>query len=182
MSAVTTQFTLADLDRMPEDGMHREILHGELIEMPPPKPRHEIITSRINASLVGFNLQARLGTVFGSNMGYKVLRDDRTWIQPDVSFLVPERLPDDVDNDYVTGAPDLAVEVISPSESAQDVEDKTEAYLQGGAHAVIVVYPRTAKVNLVLADGTSRTLRSADTISLPNLLPGWELPVKDIFE
>lgn len=181
MSAVTTQFTLADLDRMPDDGMHREILYGELIEMPPPTLRHEIIGARINASLVFFAGRTKLGTVFMSKMGYRLQSDDRTWIEPDVSFLRNDRLKSSLGKDYVDGAPDLAVEVISPSESAQDVEDKIEAYLLKGAHAVVVVYPKKSTVKVFQADGTARALRPGDTLTLPELLPGWELPVNEIF-
>lgn len=124
MSAATTPFTLADLERMPEDGTHREILHGELIEMPPPKLRHELITAPLQFRLSLFVQQSGAGHVFGSNLGYKVFRDDRTWLQPDVSFLRRGRLPADLDESYMDGSPDLAVEIISPSESAADVEAK----------------------------------------------------------
>ncbi|MBI4909665.1 MAG: Uma2 family endonuclease [Acidobacteria bacterium] len=181
MSAATTQFTLADLERMPADGMHREILHGELIEMPPPTLRHEIIAARINRSLVLFLGRKEFGMVFLSKMGYRLLSDDRTWVEPDVSFVRKERVQSSLDKDYVDGAPDLAVEVISPSESAQDVEDKIEAYLSGGAHAVVVVYPKKQTVKLFLSEGTSRTLRGGDVLTLPGLLPGWEMPVTEIF-
>lgn len=181
MSAVSTQFTLADLERMPDDGVHREILHGELIEMPPPKLAHERLIARINASLVLYLGRKGLGTVFLSKMGYRLLRDDRTWIEPDLSFLRAERVEASAGMDYVDGAPDLAIEVISPSESAQEVDAKIEAYLQGGAHAVAVIYPKTSTVRLFLEDGSGQTLHVGGTLTLPGLLPGWELPVAEIF-
>ncbi|MBI4909661.1 MAG: Uma2 family endonuclease [Acidobacteria bacterium] len=181
MSAATNQFTLADLERMPEDGMHREILHGELIEMPPPTFLHDNIAAQIHRSLNLFLGRGSRGRVYGASTGYKVLRDDRTWLQPGVSFLLMDRVKASLRSDYVDGAPDLAVEVISPSESAQDVEDKIEAYLSGGAHAVVVVYPKKQTVKLFLSEGTSRTLRGGDVLTLPGLLPGWELPVTEIF-
>lgn len=181
MSAVSTQFTLADLERMPDDGIQREILHGELIELLPPILPHEDIAAIIHESLAVFNRQAKLGRVYGSRMGYKVLRDDHTWIEPDVSFLMSRRRQANAGNKYVDGAPELAVEIISPSESAQDVEGKVEAYLQGGAHAVVVIYPKTSTIKLHLADGSVRTFRTGDALSLPDLLPGWDLPVSEIF-
>lgn len=181
MSAVTTEFTFADLERMPEDGMRREILHGELIELPPPKLRHEDIASMIHASLVLFIGRSKRGRVFGSGMGYRVLSNDRTWLQPDVSFLLAERLLSNRNKDYVEGSPELAVEVISSSESAQDVADKIAAYFSGGAHAVIVVYPKSRSVELRLSDGTARVLHSGDVLSIPALLPGWELAIDELF-
>jgi Uma2 family endonuclease len=181
VSAVTTEFTLADLERMPEDGMHREILYGELIELPPPKLRHEEIASHFLASLNVFNSRSKLGRVYGSSMGYKVLGDVRTWIEPDVSFLLMQRVQANKGKDYADGAPDLAIEIISPSESAQDVEAKTDAYFRGGAHAVVVVYPKPRIVRLHLSDGSARTLRAGDVLTIPELLPGWELPIEDIF-
>jgi Uma2 family endonuclease len=181
VTAVTTEFTLADLERMPEDGMQREILYGELIQLLPPHLRHEVIAARINESLVISNAQAKVGTVFMSGMGYRVLSDDRTWLQPDVSLLRTERVKASAGKDYVDGSPDLAVEVVSPSESAQDVEDKIQAYLLGGAQAVVVVYPKSRFVRLHLADGTARALREGDVLELPSFLPEWRLPITDIF-
>jgi Uma2 family endonuclease len=116
-----------------------------------------------------------------SGMGYRVLSDDRTWLQPDVSLLRTERVKASAGKDYVDGSPDLAVEVVSPSESAQDVEDKIQAYLLGGAQAVVVVYPKSRFVRLHLADGTARALREGDVLEPPSFLPEWRLPITDIF-
>lgn len=169
----------SNLECMIEDGIRREILHGRLIELPPAELRHEIIASRIHSSLAVYNDQAGHGDVFGSGMGYKVLKNDRTWIQPDVSFLRAGRV--NSDDDYFAGAPDLAVDVVSPGESAQDVEDKVQTFLAGGSHAVIVVYPKRRLVKLHIADGSARSLHENDTLSIPGLLPGWALPLKRIF-
>jgi len=181
VSTVTTDFTFADLERMPEDGTRRELLYGELIELPPPKLGHEEIASVIFGSLYMFLRRFNLGRVYGSSMGYKVLSNDRTWLEPDVSVLRMERVHENRGKDYVHGAPDLAVEIISPSESAQDVEDKTEAYFHGGARAVITVYPKRKLVKVQLADGTVRSLHSGDAVSVPEVLPGWALSVDEIF-
>jgi Uma2 family endonuclease len=181
VSAVTTEFTFADLERMPDDRMTREILYGELIELPPPKLNHEEIAALFVASLNLFIGRSARGRVYGSSMGYKVLGDDRTWLMPDVSFLLMERVKANRGKDYAEGAPDLAVEVVSPSESAQDVEDKIQAYLLGGAQAVVVVYPKSRFVRLHLADGTARALREGDVLELPSFLPEWRLPITDIF-
>ncbi|MBI3682917.1 MAG: Uma2 family endonuclease [Acidobacteria bacterium] len=85
MSAVATEVTIADLERFPDDGMHREILDGGLIELPPPKSGHSKTAGRIHRSLDRFVEQKKLGTVY-LEAGYQIFQDDRNWLQPDVSF------------------------------------------------------------------------------------------------
>jgi Uma2 family endonuclease len=85
------------------------------------------------------------------------------------------------DDDYFTGAPELAVEVISPSESAADVQRKVELMLAAGAKAVWVVYPKTQSVTIHTPDGVARTLGAGGSLIAPFLLEGWSAPVAELF-
>jgi Uma2 family endonuclease len=179
VSAATATFTLADLERMPDDGMHREILHGELIELPPPKLDHSDCASALFAALILYLRQRpRLGRAY-AEAGYRVLADDRSWLQPDVSFLAQHRWEQTADGEFVTGAPDVAFEVVSPSESAADIEAKSIAYLKANARAVVWIYPKTRTVHII-GEG-ERRLAESDVLELPTVLPGWTLPVRDLF-
>jgi len=90
MSA-TAIFTMADLERMPDDGIHRELLHGELIELLPPKHRHSKIGNKIFKPLSAYVEANNLGDIY-VEAGYQVFRDERTWLEPDVSFLRRDRV------------------------------------------------------------------------------------------
>ena len=80
---------------------------------------------------------------------------------------------------YFLGAPDLAIEVVSPSESARDLNKKVSLMLKSGSLAVWVIYPEERTVQVHRPDGTSY---AADTLTLPELLAGWEAPVASLFE
>jgi Uma2 family endonuclease len=114
--------------------------------------------------------------------GYKLSDNPPTWIQPDVSVLRIERARATSGDDYFVGSPELAVEVVSPSETARDLNRKIDALLAGGSLAVWVIYPEEKEVRVFLPDGTSLTRRSNETLTIPELLPEWELPVAKLFE
>jgi Uma2 family endonuclease len=122
-----------------------------------------------------------LGAVY-QEAGYQLSDDPPTWIQPDVSVLRLERAKATKPDDYFRGAPELAVEVVSPSETALTLNHKIKALLAAGSLAVWVIYPDSSEVRVYLPDGTSFTRGLADTLSAPELLPGWELPVARLFE
>jgi len=83
------------------------------------------------------------------------------------------------DDGYALGAPLVAFEIVSPSESAVDIEAKSEAYVKAGARAVVWIYPRTRTARI--AGEQEQHLREPDTLELPDILPGWSLPLADLF-
>ncbi|MBI3208170.1 MAG: Uma2 family endonuclease [Candidatus Solibacter usitatus] len=160
--------------------MHSEILRGELILLPPPKSIHTIIADNLKDSLRDYVRPRELGRVL-VEAGYRLFDDHRTCLQPDVSFLSASRIAATSDDDHFQGAPEIAIEIISPSESASDVEAKNSAYLEAGAKAIISVFPKTRRVHVVLAGNRRHWLVDGETLSLPEILPGWEIPVAEIF-
>jgi len=182
MMATTTTNLLSweAFEKLPDDGMHHEVIEGELIILPPPKSRHSIVASNVADALRVFK-ERGLGRVL-LEAGYKLSENPPTWIQPDVSLLGAERIDRTAADGYFTGAPELAVEVASPSESAPDLERKVDALLAGGSHAVWVIYPALRKARVFLRDGTSYSRGINDKLSLPDLLPDWELPVSKLFD
>jgi Uma2 family endonuclease len=178
MATTTNLMSWAAFEQLPDDGMHYEILQGELITLPPPKSGHCTVAS--NAFKLLVPLEAR-GRVYGE-AGYKLSDNPATWIQPDVSFLRSERVRETPADGYFLGAPELAVEVASPSESAPDLERKVDALLAGGGLVVWVIYPAMKKVRVFLRDGTSFSRSIHEKLTLPELLPDWEAPVSKLFE
>ena len=168
-------------ERLPDgDGMHREIIEGELQALPPAKSKHTVIAAN-TANILRALEQAGLGRVL-SEGGYKLSDEPPTWIQPDVSFLRTERLRQTAGDAYFLGAPELAVEVVSPSETASTLRRKIDLLLKHGGHAVWVVYPKTGIVVVHLPDGASFTRTTGDTLDAPYLLEGWQFPIAKLFE
>ncbi len=153
MATTTPVMTWEAFEQLPDDAMHYEILEGELVTLPPPKSGHSLVASRVANSLRVLE-ERRLGRVFWE-AGYKLSHDPATWIQPDISFLREDRVRATAQDGYFLNAPELAVEVVSPSESARDLDCKVDALLAAGGH---------------------------DQLSAPELLPGWEFPVAKLFE
>ncbi|MFN0168512.1 MAG: Uma2 family endonuclease, partial [Bryobacteraceae bacterium] len=127
--SVQTPLRLADLEHMPDDPRHRELVEGELIELPPPEWSHSLVARRIFKLIDRAAEKAGLGLTL-MEAGFKISGDDRNWVQPDVSFILAGRVPRQPEPKFFSGAPDLAVEVISPSETAEDVNRKIELLLR----------------------------------------------------
>jgi Uma2 family endonuclease len=181
MATTTGQITWQAFEQLPDgDGFHREVVEGELIVLPPPKSKHSRIARRMSRALMAF--EDRGIAEVHMEAGYKLSVDPATWIEPDVSVLRIERARAAGGEDYFIGSPELAVEVVSPSETARDLNRKIDALLASGGLAVWVVYPEEQEVRVFLPDGTSYIRRVDESLSLPELLPGWELPVARLFE
>jgi Uma2 family endonuclease len=93
--------------------------------------------------------------------GYQLTADRRNWIQPVVSFPRTERIQNTADSDYFGGAPELAIEVVSLSESVADLNLKVELLLKAGSLAVWVLYPKQREVRVCLPNGVSYRKASA---------------------
>ncbi len=168
-------------ERLPDgDGLHREILQGELQTLPPVKSIHSKIASKLFELL--FPLQQRgIGSVY-LEAGFKLSETPPTWIQPDASFLKIDRVRETAEDGYFLGAPELAVEIVSPSETAAMLQRKVELLLSNGGLAVWVIYPETRTVVVHLPDGTSFTRNPGEKLTAAFLLEGWDFPVAALFE
>jgi Uma2 family endonuclease len=178
MATTTHLLTWEEFERHPDE--HIEIIEGELITVPPPKSGHSVVAD--NAAELLRPLKANGAGRVLCEAGYKLSEDPATWIQPDVSFLKMERIRATKPNDHFLGAPELAVEAVSPSETAETLNRKIDLLLAGGSLAVWVLYPAHRDVRVFLPDGTSFRRGLNDVLTVPELLPGWELPVASLFE
>jgi len=172
-----TLMSVEEFTALPGDGMLHELNEGELITMPPPRPRHGSCQVAIAAALRGFATARDRGTVYVES-GYRLT--PHTLRGPDVSFVRKSRLQDP--DEYFDGAPDLAIEIVSPGDDASDLREKVKQYLDAGALAVWVVYPRTEQVEIYTPGNTARILGMEDTLEAPELLPGFKLPVRTILQ
>src|SRR6266478_4584803 len=118
---VSAPLTLGEFAQLPGDGVRHEISEGELIAVPAPKSLHSRIVSKVFNGIQAVLGESGFGEVF-LEAGYLLSREPLTVRQPDVSVLSKERIETTAPDDYFEGAPELAVESVSPSHSAQDLE------------------------------------------------------------
>lgn len=158
-----------------------ELVRGELIMMTPGKGRHAAIGARITRALVNFADASGLGEVFDSSAGYVVSRNPDTVREPDVSFLGVERLKEQDLDAFLEGAPDLAVEVLSPTNTTAEMREKMADYFRSGCRVVWIVDPLRRSVAVHRPKAAPVVLTEDDTLTEAELLPGFSLPVREIF-
>jgi Uma2 family endonuclease len=179
--AVKTLLTVRDLEQMPDDdSVQIELDEGELIRIPPAAEDHGYRGIEIATLLNIYVKQHKLGRIYGADTGF-VLSDD-TLRSPDVAFVRQERLQAFKSTGFAKGAPDLAVEIFSPSDSVRQLMRKVKQYLAAGCHTVWIVYPDRREVQVLTAAGEDRLLRPGDTLEAPELLPGFSTGVATLFE
>jgi Uma2 family endonuclease len=173
--------TAEELLAMPDDGMRHELVDGELRTMTPTRTKHGRVAGAIHGKLADFARTHRLGEVLSAEPGFLLRRDPDMVRSPDVAFVLRERLTDD-DETYFEGAPDLVVEVVSPGDTATEVQEKVEAWLRAGARAVWVVYPTGPRLQLHVPDGSARTLGPDDEVDGGEALPGFRMRLRDLLD
>jgi Uma2 family endonuclease len=172
--------TLEQFARLPADGARHEMDAGTLITLPPAKSLHTLIAvtalEALQQYLKPFSAARAL-----PEAGYVLVQDPLTIRQPDVSVIGKERIAATEADSYFQGAPDLAVEIVSPSDSAQDLETKVRQYLQAGAQQVWVLYPKTKNIHVFSGARSLRILDENQTLEGGELLPGFSIKVSDLF-
>jgi Uma2 family endonuclease len=158
--------------------VHRELINGEVVTLPHAAQRHDIIRGNImDALIVYLHTNRSLGLRALPDTEFVIAAND-TCI-PDCCLIAINRLSPDK-HKYIQGAPELAIEVVSPSESAAYLRIKTEAYLANGSHSVWIVFPEVRSV-MVYDRDSLRELKGDQAITNP-LLPGFSAPVSAFFE
>lgn len=171
--------TLEQLWEHPPEG-RCELVRGELRMMSPSGGEHAWVVASLTGPLVVFVKANRLGYVFGAEGGFIIERDPDTVRAPDVAFVRRERVAGHVPREFFPGSPDLAVEVLSPSDSASAVHEKAEQWLNSGCREVWLIDPRRKSASVcTLAEGALVLMPVQRLTS--ELLPGFELPVEELF-
>lgn len=183
MTETRTVMTAGELLRLPDDGKRHELVEGELREMAPAGAMHGSAAAKLTILLGQFVNSQQLGIVLAAETGFRISRDPDTVRAPDVSFVALERIPPDGPPEgYWELAPDLAIEVVSPHDTASGVQSKVQMWLESGVRLVWVVYPDTRSVVVHKSLKDIATLTTADTLDGASVLPGFERPVAEVFE
>src|SRR5215216_108966 len=149
MTTTLQRSTASELFEMPDDGFRYELVKGELRKMSPAGSEHGAIVVNVTL-LLGPHVKSNgLGVCFGAETGFKIASDPDTVRAPDLAFVSRERIPEGgVPKKFWDGAPDLAVEVVSPGDTFSEVEEKVEEWLAAGARAVWVLNPKRRGVSV----------------------------------
>jgi len=153
-----------------------ELIRGEVVKMPPPSHRHDLIKNLINKILLIY-LEANPGLGLNSQVEMAAQISPRDTFVPDVAVIRKHRLGGD--QRVLRGAPEITIEVVSPTDTAARLKGKVDAYLAGGSQTVWVVYPDSETVMIYLRDSV-RELKSDQAIE-DALLPGFYTPVSRFF-
>ena len=169
-----------DLVLLPDDGYRHELAAGILVAEPVPAHRHDRIRRRLERALEEFVERNALGEVFGE-AGYLLARDPDTVRGPDLSFVAAVRLAGFDDRRFFPGAPDLAVEILSPSNRPSDMHAKVADYLAAGTRLVWIVDPERRIVTEHRTLLAPRRLGPADALDGGGVLPGFAMQVEELF-
>ena len=168
--------------QLPDDGRRYELVRGEAHLTPSPATKHQIILARIHASLEGYISRTHLGRVLFAPLDVRLSTD--TALQPDLIFVANAHAAI-VQEDYIRGAPDLVVEILSPSTAAHDRATKLPLYAEAGLKELWMIDPQAKTVEMPKLQGNKYLVEAALAGSralTSTYFPGWELPLQDLFD
>lgn len=158
-----------------------ELIQGKVRVMSPAGGEHGFIAARLNARILIHAEDNRLGAVFAAETGFVLETNPDMVRAPDVAYIRANQARSRISSHYVPGAPDLAVEVVSPGDRADEVQDKVQDWLSHGAQLVWVVEPKTRTVTVYRPDGTANVLQATDTLDGEDVLPGFRFPLQKLW-
>jgi Uma2 family endonuclease len=181
MSIVSTKpITAEQLYEMGDIG-RCELIEGAIVYMAPSGFEHGGIALKIGALLHDYVRSRKLGVVVAAETGFRIRRNPDTVRAPDVAFVRQERLSDKLTTHFFPGAPDLAVEVLSPSDRKADVLAKAKQWLASGTQSVWVVEPLARTIDVYRVNGSVTSYSVSEDSDDESVLPGFTLRLSDVF-
>ncbi|MGH2531931.1 MAG: Uma2 family endonuclease [Thermomicrobiales bacterium] len=178
--AMTQLMTVKDLEQLPEDGYRYELLQGELVRMPPPGFRHGKRAIWIGKHFLEYALVA--GGEVTTDSGFILHGEPDTVLGPDIAYVRAEHVPPEAEQDrYLHLAPDVVVEIVSPSDRPGYLRDKVAAYREAGVRLVVLADAFKRRLFVHSWDGDVIELADDDTFDGGDVMPGFRLPVSEFF-
>ncbi|MER3403295.1 MAG: hypothetical protein C4337_08435 [Armatimonadota bacterium] len=171
------RMTEEDLKALRDDGHKYELVNGR-IRTVPTGGRHGWLEAKLMSLLAPRFLHEK--PLFGSSTGFRMVGGNVR--SPDLAVMERARLPEGkIPIDFIDGAPDLAIEIISPTERPQEVHEKLREYFDSGAQEVWLIFPDKKELHRYTGLLEVQVLREHETLTTP-LLPGFQLPIAELFE
>jgi Uma2 family endonuclease len=184
-AVVATQVTAEDLASLESDGYRYDLLAGDLIRVSPAGFRHGRLAAEIARRLGNFLAEhPELGVVVGAETGFRLGSNPDTVLGPDAAVVRRDQLPpSQAQLGFLELAPDLVVEIVSPTDRWTTVSGKVDAYLAAGVHVVWVIEPGARAVRVYTPEGPDARLRAEAgyVLRTESMLPGFEIPLTDLF-
>lgn len=158
-----------------------ELHNGTVVEVPSPSPLHNLIVAKLLYFLMDYLTRNNIGYAFGDNTDFAL--NETTVFKPDVSFVAAAKLPSLPAK--LIFSPDIAVEVMSPSNTAAELLYKVETYLLSGTQRVWVIYPELRSVYVYQLEGdesvNQKRLSETDALTADDILPGFSVLIHELF-
>ncbi len=177
-------WTEEELQSLPEDGFIHEVVNGELVMSPKNNFQHEFICSRLLFALETFNRKNRLGVGLGSSAGFRMF--NRNCRAPDVSFIPKARLErihfSPTAKKFFPGAPDLAVEILSPNNTRAEMDERLRDFFGSGTQIAWIINPDTQSAEVCRSLTQRRLIGPGGGLDGEHLLPGFRYSINDLFK
>jgi len=175
--------TAEELFLMPDDDRPVELVDGELVWTTPTGYKHGHLVGLVYGALQDHVRSIGAGEVLAGEPGFVLRRSPDTVRAPDVAYIDASMIPGPDDElRFIEGAPDLAVEILSPTQSRASVDDKAQEYIAAGCRLAWVIYPQSRTASVWRADGTTEHFPPDGSLRGEDVLPGFELRLADLFE
>jgi Uma2 family endonuclease len=179
---VTTKlYTAKDLEERSTEFKQYELVRGELVPMSPSSGPHGLAASTIHGLLFMHVFPRKMGQLFIAEAGFIVARDPDSVLAPDVAFIRGRDRPKKIPNGFVPFAPDLAVEVESPTNRLSEIREKIGLYLSGGTEAVWLICPSKRTVTVYKPGIAEQALSDTDILDGGDVIPGFSIELKEFF-
>ena len=174
--------TIEEFEKLPEEDAYRvELVRGRLVREPRPAAMHGLLLARLASAIETFAREHGLGLTF-ADVGFVVAQDPPTVRGPDLAFVSAEAARrEGLPRTFWRIAPDLAIEILSPSNTAAEIQEKVLEYLTVGSRQVWVVDPKTRSVTVYRSASEIKILRGEDVLDGADVLPGFQLSLPELF-
>ncbi len=179
---VIPKLTFEEFRQLPDDGKRYELIHGDVHLTPAPNTRHQTVVHNLDLSLGSYVHKNKLGEVWESPLDVRLGED--TALQPDLIFISNARAGI-IQENWIEGAPDLAVEVLSPSTAAHDRATKLPVYAEAGVSEVWLIDPQAKTVEVLKLQQKKHFVEATlagEQVLASTLFPAWQLPLRDLFD
>jgi Uma2 family endonuclease len=186
MSAVVEKsnkvWTEAELQALPEEGFTHEVVNGELIMSPKNNFEHGNVASRLFLALGNHVQERRLGVVLDSSTGFWM--QNRNCRAPDISFVAKARLAGwrPSTRKFFSGAPDLAVEILSPNNTRAEIDERLKDFFESGTRLALIIDPERQCVEVCHSLTRRKLVGSGGHLDGEAVLPGFSYPIADLFK
>jgi Uma2 family endonuclease len=183
MATAEALLTAEEFGRRPDPGYPEELVQGTIVAMPPPKPRHGQVCTKVIRMLDRYADEHDLGHVLSNDSGVITERDPDTVRGADVAFYSYDRLPrGPILPGYLKVPPNLIVEVSSPDDRWVDIIEKVHEYLRVGVTVVIVLDPEPRIAHIFHTDRAPRYLGPEDELTVPDVLGDFRVKLARFFD